>query len=272
VEFFARELTPVSSIVYRAILIPYRSVESHTISISIAYFVDIRELDLIVVASAVVVLQGVLVRSLLTSTLTSALLVVGCGGSPSPLAPSTSVGQRPTADQSELLLPRNSIQRVEEGGGGGGGQCLEGPTTPICVTVTLRTDSINLLGGGPSPFDPTASPLNFSSTGGLGVGTGVIGITDDGQSIIGRFTDGTYELTVLNGSLNIAVTLVGPFENDRGFTASGKGPAAQVQQCRIPSGATTGELWVTTTSTVQLPHLGSATIVVIRHSRLPCTA
>jgi hypothetical protein len=197
------------------------------------------------------------------------LLTASCGGS-TPVDPS-----RVANDTGDLTTvpsdSRSRVQRVEEGGSGGGNQCVESPTSPICVTVTLRTDSINLLGGGLSPFDPTASPLNFSSTGGLGVGTGVIGITDDGKSIIGRFTDGTYELSVLNGSLNIAVTLTGPFDNDRGFTTSGKAQTVQVQQCRIPIGATTGELWVTTTSTVQLPHFGSASIVIVRHSRLPCT-
>src|SRR5689334_6548070 len=64
----SRELTPVASVVYRAILIPYRSVESHTISVSIACFVDIRIsglivlCGLIVVSSEVVVLKGVPMR------------------------------------------------------------------------------------------------------------------------------------------------------------------------------------------------------------------
>src|SRR5262249_39668483 len=34
----SRDLTPVSSVVYRQILIPYRSLQSHTISVSIAFW------------------------------------------------------------------------------------------------------------------------------------------------------------------------------------------------------------------------------------------
>jgi hypothetical protein len=133
----------------------------------------------------------------------------------------------------------------------------------------LHSASTNLGGEGISPYDPTASPLNFSATGGFEVLPPVIHDIPGGV-VIGRFTDGTIHLSVLNGSMSVDVTLFGPFDNNRSFSASATGPTVQTQTCRASPGATVGDVVITTKATLGLQHVGLAEIVVVRSARLHC--
>jgi hypothetical protein len=207
---------------------------------------------MIVVAPAVVVLQGVLVRILLISTLTSALFVVGCGGSANPLAPSVSVGQHPTADQSEPLLPRNSIQRVEEGGGGGGGQCLVSPST-ICGVLSLTAGDVTFEHNDVT-VTPTANPLEFTVTGDLQATGGGYGRSDQ-PNPGGHFATAHIQMTVTNGSALVELTLEG-LNDQASFVTTGTGPASST----CASGV------LTTRVTLQLKYLGT-TEIIERHAR-----
>jgi hypothetical protein len=156
-------------------------------------------------------------------------------------------------------IPRSTVQRVEEGGGGGGEQC--GVTlSASCAAIVLSSESIVLSGLARLPYSST--PLNFSLNGGLTAPPpGGINSTPAGY-VVGRFTHGTIQVSVVNGTGNVSVTLVGPFDNGMTFAASGTAPAVQSQSACGPFAPTYGVLHVRTEMTLELRYLGRTKVVV----------
>jgi hypothetical protein len=149
------------------------------------------------------------------------------------------------------LIPRNSIQRVEEGGGGGGGQCLPQPGE-VCADVSITAGATSFFGRGTVHF-VVAAPLNFSLDATLedvalgGVPAGIL---------IGRFSEATAHVSVINKSANVTLTLTGPYDSGQTFTANGSAEAVQSQTACVTTAT------VTTTIKLNLQHLGGTTIVI----------
>jgi hypothetical protein len=178
-----------------------------------------------------------------------------------PTAPSISSGGS-VGDVAPSQGPaRSSIQRVEEGGGGGGGQCLLTPVD-LCVKVTISSGA-TLLQAETTIHDPSPSITNFSMTIGVSEFPGGINQTPVG-SVVGRFSDGTLQVSVLNGLADVALALTGPFDVGRTLIATGSGPVTQSQTACVAFSGGGFASSVKTTTTIDLQYLGRTEIVITR--------